>query len=103
MNKFEFAIHIQWDGPYPAFRPEPGFWADHHFWAPEVYFIPEQLLYVRLLYKETLFPEEGVHGMLFRSLEGRLMLAMHAPNNQPDERAVFIEVEEKNGTLRRKA
>ena len=31
------------------------------------------------------------------------MLAMHAPNNQPDERAVFIEVEEKNGTLRRKA
>jgi hypothetical protein len=41
--------------------------------------------------------------MLFRSLEGRLMLAMHAPNNQPDERAVFIEVEEKNGTLRRKA
>ncbi len=241
----------QWDGPYPAFRPEPGFWADHHFWAPEVYFykdsyymfasfksddkrratqilkadsplgpfkphgskpitpadwecldgtlhieadgtpwmvfchewvqvkdgkmcaVPltpdlseaagepvtlfsaseapwaaaggdEKEVYVTdgpflfrnqegellMLWssgskngyaigiarsetgkvegpwkqdKETLFPEEGGHGMLFRSLEGRLMLAMHAPNNQPDERAVFIEVEEKDGTLRRKA
>jgi beta-xylosidase len=41
----------------------------------------------------TLFPEDGGHGMLFRTLEGKLMLAMHSPNNQPDERAVFIEVD----------
>lgn len=27
-----------WDGPYPAFRPNGNFWADHHFWAPEVHF-----------------------------------------------------------------
>jgi arabinan endo-1,5-alpha-L-arabinosidase len=52
--------------------------------------------------EETLFPEDGGHGMLFRSFEGKLMLAMHTPNHQPEERAVFIEVEEKNGTLRRK-
>lgn len=52
--------------------------------------------------EETLFPEDGGHGMLFRALSGELMLAMHAPNNQPDERAVFIEVEEQQGTLKRK-
>lgn len=27
-----------WEGPFPAFRPEPGFWADRNFWAPEAYF-----------------------------------------------------------------
>ncbi|MFC0211653.1 glycoside hydrolase family 43 protein [Paenibacillus chartarius] len=27
----------QWEGPFPAFRPEAGFWADHHYWAPEVH------------------------------------------------------------------
>jgi arabinan endo-1,5-alpha-L-arabinosidase len=26
-----------WDGPYPAFRPEAGFFAERNFWAPEVY------------------------------------------------------------------
>ena len=26
-----------WEGPFPAFRPEPGFWADRNFWAPEVH------------------------------------------------------------------
>jgi arabinan endo-1,5-alpha-L-arabinosidase len=28
---------INWDGPFPAFRPEPGFWATTNFWAPEVH------------------------------------------------------------------
>lgn len=27
----------QWEGPYPAFRPEPGFWGTENFWAPEVH------------------------------------------------------------------
>lgn len=241
----------QWEGPFPAFRPEPGFWADHHFWAPEVYFYQDSYymfasfksddkrratqvliaespvgpfkplsknpvtpaewecldgtlhidengtpwmvfchewvqvrdgkmcavpltsdlseaagepitlfsaseapwsaaggddknVYVTdgpFLFRnqadellmlwssgskngyaigiarsesgkvegpwkqdeETLFPEDGGHGMLFRSFEGRLMLAMHTPNNQPEERAVFIEVIEVNGTLQRKS
>lgn len=26
-----------WEGPFPAFRPEPGFYAERNFWAPEVY------------------------------------------------------------------
>lgn len=50
----------------------------------------------------TLFPEDGGHGMLFQALTGELMLAMHAPNKQPNERPVFIEVEEYNCTLQRK-
>ncbi|NIK77882.1 hypothetical protein FHS15_003020 [Paenibacillus castaneae] len=29
------------------------------------------------------------------------MLTMHTPNKQPDVRAVFIEIEEKDGTLQR--
>ncbi|OBZ10990.1 glycoside hydrolase family 43 protein [Bacillus sp. FJAT-26390] len=40
---------------------------------------------------------------LFKNKAGELlMLAMHTPNNQPNERAVFIEVEEMDGTIRRK-
>ncbi|WP_067843536.1 glycoside hydrolase family 43 protein [Amphibacillus sediminis] len=27
-----------WNGPFPAFRPEQTFWADRHFWAPEVHY-----------------------------------------------------------------
>nr|WP_241674715.1 glycoside hydrolase family 43 protein [Paenibacillus luteus] len=27
----------QWQGPYPAFRPQPDFWANINFWAPEVH------------------------------------------------------------------
>lgn len=27
----------QWEGPYPAFRPQPDFWAETNFWAPEVH------------------------------------------------------------------
>ncbi len=28
---------VQWEGPFPVFRPQPGFWGTHHFWAPEVH------------------------------------------------------------------
>jgi hypothetical protein len=28
---------IEWEGPFPVFRPEPGFWGEINFWAPEVY------------------------------------------------------------------
>jgi hypothetical protein len=49
---------------------------------------------------EPLLPEDGGHGMLFRAFGGELMLAMHAPNGQPDERAVFCRIEEGDGTLK---
>ena len=36
-----------------------------------------------------LFLEDGGHGMLFRTFEGRLMLALHSPNTHLQERPVF--------------
>jgi arabinan endo-1,5-alpha-L-arabinosidase len=43
---------------------------------------------------EPLWTEDGGHGMLFRSFDGQLYLTLHQPNNTPDERPHFIEVEE---------
>ncbi|MDQ1913225.1 glycoside hydrolase family 43 protein [Paenibacillus sp. GD4] len=43
----------QWEGPFPAFRPEAGFWADRHFWAPEVH------LYQSRYYMLASFKAEG--------------------------------------------
>jgi arabinan endo-1,5-alpha-L-arabinosidase len=28
---------VNWEGPFPIFRPEPGFWGTRDFWAPEVH------------------------------------------------------------------
>jgi arabinan endo-1,5-alpha-L-arabinosidase len=46
-----------------------------------------------------LFEKNGAHGMLFETLEGQKMLALHAPNDTPNEKAVFLPVEEKAGML----
>jgi GH43 family beta-xylosidase len=51
---------------------------------------------------EPLFAADGGHGMLFRSHQGKLLLAIHAPNRTPRERAIFIEIEERDGWLRQK-
>lgn len=47
-----------------------------------------------------LFEKNGGHGMLFKSLEGKLMLTLHGPNS-PDgkERAQIFEVEDTGNTL----
>ncbi|MCL2018775.1 MAG: glycoside hydrolase family 43 protein [Oscillospiraceae bacterium] len=42
----------------------------------------------------VLFDENGGHGMVFTDFNGRLILTLHTPNNSPDERAVFLEIEE---------
>ena len=47
--------------------------------------------------------EGGGHCMIFKSLEGRPMLVLHAPNNSPKERARFFEVREDQETLRLQA
>ena len=39
-----------------------------------------------------LFLDDGGHGMLFRTLEGRLMLSLHSPNTHLAERPVFRDV-----------
>lgn len=41
-----------------------------------------------------LWSEDGGHGMIFKTFEGELMLTFHSPNNSPDERAVFVALEE---------
>ena len=39
-----------------------------------------------------LFPEDGGHGMLFRTMDGELFLALHSPNTHLLERPSFIPV-----------
>lgn len=46
-----------------------------------------------------LFKANGGHGMLFRSFEGQLMLALHQPNNTPFERVQLIHFVEKKDRL----
>ncbi|MDR2068478.1 MAG: glycoside hydrolase family 43 protein [Spirochaetaceae bacterium] len=49
--------------------------------------------------REPLFSGDGGHGMLFRSLEGKLYLTVHTPNQSPRERAIFIEMIDREGRL----
>lgn len=49
---------------------------------------------------ELLFSQDGGHGMLFYTLEGKLMLTLHQPNTPLLERPIFFEVTQKDGTLR---
>lgn len=51
---------------------------------------------------EPLFASDGGHGMVFKTFDGRIMLALHTPNKTPNERAIFIELIEENGILRKK-
>lgn len=43
---------------------------------------------------EALFSGDGGHGMLFRTFEGDLLLSIHKPNDSPQERPLFIPVQE---------
>lgn len=45
---------------------------------------------------QPVFEADGGHGMLFRRFDGQLMLTLHSPNDSPNERPVFLPVEEKN-------
>jgi arabinan endo-1,5-alpha-L-arabinosidase len=48
---------------------------------------------------EPLFPRDGGHGMTFRALDGRLLLTLHQPNDTPNERARFFEIDEDDFSL----
>jgi beta-xylosidase len=50
-----------------------------------------------------LWSEDGGHGMVFRTFEGRLFVTFHRPNRTPDERPVFIEIEDTGDSIRLKA
>ena len=46
-----------------------------------------------------LFRKDGGHGMLFRDKGGNLKFVCHQPNVTPDERPVFFDIEERDGSL----
>ena len=48
---------------------------------------------------DPLYKEDGGHGMLYRTFDGRLMLTVHSPNKTPLERPVFAPVSETGGRL----
>jgi arabinan endo-1,5-alpha-L-arabinosidase len=50
--------------------------------------------------EKALYSSDGGHAMLFRALDGRLMLAIHSPNQTPNERPLFLEIEEQDEKLR---
>lgn len=52
---------------------------------------------------EPVWAEDGGHGMVFRTLTSQLMLTFHSPNQTPHERALFVEVEERQGGIQLKA
>ena len=52
---------------------------------------------------EPLFRRDGGHGMVFRTREGRIMLALHTPNTHLEERPIFIPLTEKDGLLQPEA
>ena len=41
-----------------------------------------------------LFDKDGGHGMIFKALDGRVMVALHTPNDTPNERPVFFEIKQ---------
>lgn len=51
---------------------------------------------------EPLYVDDGGHGMLFHDLKNELHLTLHSPNQTPNERPIFIRLEEHEGIIRRK-
>jgi len=49
--------------------------------------------------EEPLYSADGGHGMLFLSKENKLYLSIHTPNDSPNERPIFLGVEDKDGKL----
>lgn len=49
---------------------------------------------------EPLWHEDGGHGMIFRTLDGRLHLTLHQPNITPHERTVLQPIEEHGNSIR---
>jgi arabinan endo-1,5-alpha-L-arabinosidase len=46
-----------------------------------------------------LVEQDAGHGMIFHAFDGRLLITVHTPNRTPDERPVFLEAKEQDGTL----
>ena len=48
---------------------------------------------------KPIFENDGGHGMIFHTFEGKLMLVLHQPNRGPDERPRLFTVQEREHTL----
>ncbi len=51
---------------------------------------------------EMLFGKDGGHAMIFKGIDGRLLITLHQPNKSPYERMKFFELTEENNRLRLK-
>lgn len=49
---------------------------------------------------EPIFTKDGGHGMIFKDNNEKLMLTLHCPNSQLNERPVFFELEDTGETLK---
>lgn len=49
---------------------------------------------------EPIYSADGGHAMLFKRLDGQLMMILHSPNQVPKERAVLLEMEDLGDTIR---
>lgn len=49
--------------------------------------------------EKPLYQNDGGHAMVFRTYAGQLMLAIHTPNQTPDERPLFLPLHEQNGKI----
>lgn len=48
---------------------------------------------------EPIYKRDGGHGMLFQTFAGELLLAIHTPNDSPNERPLFVPLTEQDGKL----
>jgi arabinan endo-1,5-alpha-L-arabinosidase len=48
---------------------------------------------------EPIADDDSGHGMAFRAFDGRLYITVHKPNKTPFERPVFIEIDDRDGTV----
>lgn len=51
------------------------------------------------IHSAPLFDKDGGHGMIFDDLKGKKYLILHSPNENPLERPVLFEIEEKDDNL----
>ena len=49
--------------------------------------------------KEPIFSQDGGHGMMFKTFDGKLILAIHSPNIPGKERLLLFEMEDRYGVL----
>lgn len=50
--------------------------------------------------EQPIYADDGGHPMLFRTFDGRLMMALHSPNGGPETRVHFFVMEDTGETLR---